>query len=52
MYGISVPIPVAKVFIIRPELMFYDLDEWDRENLVDIDRGKYMIFGVQFQIVF
>jgi hypothetical protein len=52
MYGISVPIPVAKVFIIRPELMFYDLDEWERENLVDIDRGKYMIFGVQFQIVF
>jgi hypothetical protein len=52
MYGISVPIPVAKVFIIRPELMFYDLDEWEIENAVDRDRGKYMILGVQFQIVF
>jgi hypothetical protein len=52
MYGISVPIPVAKVFIIRPELMFYDLDEKEVENGPDIDRGKYMILGVQFQIVF
>jgi hypothetical protein len=52
MYGISVPIPVAKVFIIRPELMFYDLDERELEGTPDVDRGKYMIFGVQFQIVF
>jgi len=52
MYGISVPIDLAKGFRLRPELMWYDdgdlkTDGHDSQNL-----GKYMIAGVQFQITF
>jgi hypothetical protein len=55
MYGVSVPIAVAKTFIIRPELMWYDLDQLDFSGYnanADRDLGKYWIGGLQFQIVF
>ena len=51
MYGISVPVALAKGFQIRPELMWYD----DGDATVGgnyNDYGKYMIAGVQFQITF
>lgn len=51
MYGVSVPIAVAKTFIIRPEFMMYDLGDKEWPG-ADVDRGKYGIYGVQFQIVF
>jgi len=59
MLGISVPITVAKVFIIRPELFYYDWGEievpsssriWTGIN--DMDMGHEIVGGVQFQVVF
>ncbi|MCF8143357.1 MAG: porin [Deltaproteobacteria bacterium] len=47
MWGISVPIDLAKGFRVRPELMWYD----DGDDL-GVDYGKYAIYGVQFQITF
>jgi len=52
MYGISVPIDLAKGFRIRPELMWYDDGKLKTDNLGDENLGKYMIAGVQFQITF
>jgi len=55
MYGVSVPIAVAKTFIIRPELFFYDYGEFEQNGIVDPangDLGSQTIVGVQFQIVF
>jgi hypothetical protein len=53
MYGISVPISVAKGFTIRPEMMYYD---WDTNanigNTTTRDFGKEYVIGVQFQLVF
>jgi hypothetical protein len=51
MYGISVPIDLAKGFRIRPELMWYDDGDYDVGN-TSSNYGKYMIAGVQFQITF
>ncbi len=51
MWGISVPIDLAKGFRVRPELMWYD-DGDDEIAGTDTDRGKYAIYGVQFQITF
>ena len=47
MYGVHVVIPVAKTFLIRPELMFYEY-----EAGLGVDAGKQMIAGVQFMIAF
>jgi hypothetical protein len=47
MWGVSVPIDLAKGFRVRPELMWYD----DGDDL-GVDYGKYAIYGVQFQITF
>jgi len=55
MYGVSVPIDLAKGFRIRPELMFYNngtLKTNDNGVTPNVDNGKYMIAGVQFQITF
>jgi len=54
MYGISIPIDLAKGFRIRPEFMWYDDGEVkirgkESENY---NAGKYMIAGIQFQITF
>lgn len=55
MYGISIPIAVAKTFIIRPEFFIYDYGEFEVNGQVNPnngDLGKQTIIGVQFQIVF
>ncbi|MFO7600651.1 MAG: hypothetical protein R6X27_12705 [Candidatus Desulfacyla sp.] len=52
MYGVSVPIDLAKGFRIRPELMWYDDGKLKTDNLGDDNLGKYLIAGVQFQITF
>jgi len=52
MYGISVPIDLAKGFRLRPELMWYDDGDLDISATGKQDLGKYMIAGVQFQITF
>ena len=53
MYGISVPIAIAKGFTIRPELMGYDLDTGATiGNTTEVDFGKEYLVGVQFQLVF
>ncbi|MCD6305781.1 MAG: porin [Deltaproteobacteria bacterium] len=51
MYGVSIPIDLAKGFRVRPELMWYD----DGDSTISgkkVDYGKYFIGGVQFQITF
>jgi hypothetical protein len=51
MYGISVPIEVAKTFVIRPEFMVYDWGEADIPSFwpqADIPFGTEYIGGVQF----
>lgn len=53
MYGLSVPIAVAKGFTIRPELMGYDLDtDATIGNTSTVDYGKEYVLGVQFVLVF
>jgi hypothetical protein len=52
MYGISVPIDLAKGFRVRPELMWYDDGDLKIDQLGSDKLGKYMIAGVQFQITF
>jgi len=51
MWGISVPIDLAKGFRVRPELMWYDDGDHDVGG-TSTDLGKYAIYGVQFQITF
>ena len=51
MYGVSVPISLAKGFSIRPEFMWYD-DGKTKTGGTDVNNGKYAIYGVQFQITF
>ena len=51
MYGISVPIDLAKGFRIRPEIMFYDDGTGEIGNTTQ-DFGHYAIYGLQFQITF
>lgn len=52
MYGISVPIPLAKGFIVRPEC--YIMDEGDRKltGQPDVELGKETLYGINFQIYF
>lgn len=53
MYGISLPISVAKGFTIRPEIMGYDLDSGATVgNTTERNYGKEYIVGVQFMLVF
>jgi len=55
MYGLSVPITVAKTFVIRPEIFYYD---WGKADVPgwwpapDIPYGNEIIGGVQFQVAF
>jgi hypothetical protein len=51
MYGISIPIAVAKTFLITPEYMVYDMGDLEVGS-TSTDMGEYTIAGVQFQIVF
>ncbi len=52
MWGISVPIDLAKGFRVRPELMWYDDGKFQLEGNDETDLGSYAIYGVQFQITF
>jgi len=52
MYGISVPIGLAKGFSIRPEFMWYDDGTFHQDGVSGQDLGHYAIYGVQFQITF
>lgn len=52
MYGISVPIDLAKGFRLRPEFMWYDDGDYNVDNLGSQDLGHYTVVGVQFQITF
>jgi len=53
MYGVSIPISVAKGFTIRPEIMGYDLDtSANVGNTTERDFGKEYLVGVQFMLVF
>jgi hypothetical protein len=53
MYGVSVPISVAKGFTVRPEFMYYDYDSSaEVGGVTGVDRGDQWLLGVQFQLVF
>jgi hypothetical protein len=55
MLGLSIPITVARTFIIRPEIFYYDWGKRDAPNwpgLFDYPFGHEIIGGVQFQVVF
>ncbi len=52
MYGMSIPIAVAKAFIIRPEYMVYDWGDVKKPGVADKNLGEETIAGIQFQIVF
>ena len=54
MYGVSVPIALAKGFKIRPEFMWYDDGDNNTPNGGGqaVDKGSYGIYGVQFQVTF
>lgn len=52
MYGVHVIIPVAKTFLIRPEIMFYDEDDGAKTNGVTTDYGKEAIYGICFMVSF
>jgi len=51
-YGISVPIPIAKGFIVRPEIFYIDENDLEIKGAPDVDLGTQWIYGVNFQIVF
>jgi hypothetical protein len=54
-YGAHAVIPVAKTFLIRPEIMFYDNDDAAKVGRPDgraVDYGKESIYGVCFMISF
>ncbi len=52
MWGVSIPIDLAKGFRIRPEFMWYDDGDLDIEGVAPFGLGKYAIYGVQFQVTF
>ncbi len=52
MWGVSIPIDLAKGFRIRPEFMWYDDGDLDIEGVEPFGLGKYAIYGVQFQVTF
>ena len=50
MYGITAMIPLAKGFMIRPEIMIFDRE--DEDGGKDVDYGKETVAGLTFQIAF
>jgi hypothetical protein len=59
MLGLSVPITVAKVFIIRPELFWYSWGDMDATEdfhqffgTDDVDMGNEILGGVSFWVIF
>ncbi|MBU0735212.1 MAG: hypothetical protein KKG10_13785 [Proteobacteria bacterium] len=52
MYGISIPIDLAKGFRLRPEFMWYDDGDVKVDGGGTTNMGSYGIYGVQFQITF
>jgi hypothetical protein len=53
MYGVSVPISVAKGFSIRPEFMYYDYDSSAQvAGVSGVDRGNEWLLGLQFNLAF
>ena len=52
MWGVSIPIDLAKGFRIRPEFMWYDDGDLSMQGVESFDLGKYAIYGVQFQVTF
>lgn len=53
MYGVSVPISVAKGFTVRPEFMYFDMDDSAQIGGVNnIDLGSEWLLGVQFMLAF
>jgi hypothetical protein len=59
MVGVSVPITVARVFIIRPEVFYYDWGDMDADDdwnaftaTQDIQLGHEWVAGVVFMVVF
>ena len=51
-YGISWRIDVAKGFIIRPELVIYNLGDNTKYSALTFNRGKWWLLGVQFKLTF
>ena len=53
MYGVSVPISIAKGFSIRPEFMYYDFDSSAQVGGVSgVDLGNEWLLGLQFLLAF
>jgi hypothetical protein len=59
MLGISVPITVARVFVIRPEVFYYDWGDMDADTEFnawagtnDVPFGHEIVAGVVFMVVF
>jgi hypothetical protein len=55
MYGIRVPVKVAKNMTIRPEVSFYDYGEFEQGGIVDPQNGELgsqILMGVEFRIAF
>ena len=52
MWGVSIPIDLAKGFRIRPELMWYDDGDTSTAGSTSVDNGKYGIYGLKFEIRF
>jgi hypothetical protein len=56
-YGANLTIPIAKGFIVRPEITYYDFDDSALNGTVvanptTIDYGSDLVVGVQFQLAF
>ena len=53
MYGVSIPIDLAKGFRLRPEFMWYDKGDENTDSSGNkVNNGTEQIYGVQFQITF
>ena len=53
MYGVSIPIDIAKGFRLRPELMWYDDGDDNKDTTGGtVKCGKHAVYGVQFQFTF
>jgi len=55
MYGITVPISVTKNFLVKPEIMYYDMgsDEEDGDgDAFKTDYGDELMIGVEFRLTF
>ncbi len=53
MYGVSIPINLAKGLRLRPELMWYDDGDDNKDTTGGtVKCGKHAVYGVQFQFTF